>query len=305
MEQHLPQYQHFIAPQPRESSERYVPTPAEKLYRAVGDRIQNSVDRLCLAAKHNPLETFFAQAEDSLIDNYNAIQTTRANIEHIGELDLGKSIRLDLYEKLLPQLLFLPGLFDYRATNLPAKALRERLIDYDGVYGLVTEHLPSAIHQFSQLSPGSEQASLIGSINELTALALYNRSQDANVLALPTLPRRDEKGKIDIQYYSYINNRPRHANFQVKSNILTEERIFGVRTLTGADLGNSTDNQFWPMPGKIKTARALTQEIRGTATDEQSTVLDQIVSHINDIALRELEVSRKPEPPFNLIKHSV
>lgn len=295
MEQFSPPNQWNI-PQPRVSFERQGSKPAEKLYHAMGDYIQDSVNRLRLSAKHNPLGTFVAQAEDLLTINHNIIAATRERIDAIGGLNLGRAIRMDLYEKLLPQLLFLPGLFSYRATNKPARELREHLINHDSVYGLVADYLPATIHQFDQDNWSNESAELVGSINELTTLGMYSRSQDANRTALPTLPKRDEYRKIDVQYYSYIDDGPRYANLQVKSSKNAEKRVFGIRTLTGADLGNSATNQFWPPYTKMQTARAIIQEVNGLATDEQIATLDRVESHINTIAIAELGA------PFNLIK---
>jgi hypothetical protein len=258
----------------------------------MGDQLQHSVDVLRLSARHNPLNIFVEHTEQLLVDTDATIQTARAQINEEGGINLNDEIRIDLYRNLLPQLLSLPGLFDYPANNAPARALREKLISYDGVYGLVTEHLPVAVDLFDHLVKDSGQDDMIGSINELTALALYNRAQNTNALALPTLPRKDSTDKIDIQYYSYIHNQPAIADLQVKSNVLAEKRIFGVRTLTGNDLGNSQHNYFWQQSEdrrlKAVTARALIQEINGTASEQQSATLDRIEQHINSIAMQEL-----------------
>ncbi|MFS8120381.1 MAG: hypothetical protein ACMG55_18120, partial [Microcoleus sp.] len=128
------------------------------------------------------------------------------------------SCRANLYKNLADQLSLLPAMFSQKVNNYDAHRVRKQLISGDGMYGIIGEVLENAFTEIQVANSSIEHRGLVGYINELTAIALLNRNQNSNFVALPSLPSDDILKKVDIDVFHYQSNMPQKVGFQVKTS---------------------------------------------------------------------------------------
>ncbi|MEO5950304.1 MAG: hypothetical protein ABIQ04_02550 [Candidatus Saccharimonadales bacterium] len=123
-----------------------------------------------------------------------------------------------------------------------------------------------------------------GVLNEQTALALLNRTQNCNKLAVPASTSADFLLKTDINYLYIPNDRKTYvSNIQVKSSDkynLDQEAPKNGFVVSGIDLGNFNNN--------FRAARLILRELNGTATTKDSVNLDAIHGNFMEIVAERL-----------------
>lgn len=285
-------------PTPRPHSEyRRFKSSDERLYYFACDQLEANANQLNIVAERSTFETFMQYSDELLTSSHQLLNSTIDQLETSNDpnLDLGYRRRIDLYRCLLPQILLLPGVFKFSNDNPRANELREYLIDREGIYGLVVQHLADSLDLFYEKGVSDrDKGLLVGDINESTACALLNRSQAADWVALPALIDKDIYGRIDIHCYTLTDDSLAQGDLQIKSSPIARKRIHNIRTLNGADLGNSYHNPFWYTPGRLKTARALVREVNGLTNHKTKYTLARIENHVTTIARREITAAPSP-----------
>ena len=201
-----------------------------------------------------------------------------ASYDHTGNL-------VDYYQLITKQWL----LEDIVAARLSfgtdaGHEIRRQVVD--GFYGLIGELLESALGDLSEhLGVGheTEKAELTGVINELTALALLNRRQIPEVVALPSffVAERYNSSDIDLLIYQKDDNGIRvfrQYPIQVKSSPrerTADEVPESVVLISAKDMDNLFENNV-----SFPTARRILEELNGTISDEDLAKLNQTCSKL-------------------------
>lgn len=150
---------------------------------------------------------------------------------------------------------------------------KERHDIINGVSGVTVDILTDALTMFdaSRDFP-TERAELLGVINEQTALALLNRTQDPKRLALPPYSADDMLRQVDIEYFMRRRGELHHVTIQVKSNpplaLQQSLRQRGVILITARELGNLNTSK--------ETARLLVEENQHGLEPADTSQLDNL-----------------------------
>lgn len=101
---------------------------------------------------------------------------------------------------------------------------REQLVN--GTYGMSAHMIRNAIDEYDSMSPHADKELLRGAIQEQTFIALFNREQRRNRLAVPSATYDDLCNRIDADVWSLRDRQtePFYMPVQVKSSRRYNER---------------------------------------------------------------------------------
>ncbi len=224
----------------------------EVRYVSIGSEIELVQDRLRTRTStlNGAWDMYFDAYKDGL-EHYVHTQAEQLRCHDSASVDL--HYRAQLHAELIDQHVLLPILFSANVDDYESLALRRKLIQRDGMYGIIAGQVESVYEASARVLRQSEDASiLIGLLSEETSLAVANLKQNANAVALPALPYDDWSGNTDLLFYGYEQKTPVIYRRHVKSN---EQLAKGVRNdptcIGGVALGNSALSHHWrPSGGK-------------------------------------------------------
>ncbi len=196
------------------------------------------------------------------------------------------SCRATLYKNLADQLSLLPVMFSQRADNYDALKIRKQLISVDGIYGIVGGVLENVFTEIQTANSDIEHRGLVGLDNELAAIALLNRGQGSNFVALPSVPSDDHLNKIDIDVFHYQSNQPHKVGFQVKTSSRWVPEVDDVPIINAFMLGNTRGSYHARSSKDFNSTQAIIREINGVATDEDKQTLDARCIFLHDQLFR-------------------
>lgn len=118
----------------------------------------------------------------------------------------------------------------------------------NGICGVAVERLGEALVDYDNAQTTEELNQLYGICQELTVLAMMNRSQSPSMLAVPSSRFEDTRRKTDLQLYHMIKDRSYSIRVQVKSSV-PEALIDDIRpthgfVVVGSDINNK--RQLYP-----------------------------------------------------------
>lgn len=182
--------------------------------------------------------------------------------------------RAEVYKTVADQLILLPHLFNYPVDNSEARAIRRKLIDDAGLYSLYVPHLEESLNVVAKDAAPIVKQQMIGLANELTALALVNFDQSANMAGLPALPLDDMVNDEDLRVYHYRGKQAVKRPRQVKSNELMAQRLHSLETLIGGmAMGNNHASPIWrgihSHRGPFVTAETIIGHVNNEGISEQ------------------------------------
>lgn len=159
--------------------------------------------------------------------------------------------------------------------------LRREIVD--GLYGAVAEILEDALDKYDTVGDDPKEiASLTGIINELTVLALLNRRQVPERIAIPSDISADLYNATDLNYF-VLNSRMeifRPYLIQVKTSSAS---IDSVKVPAGGIVvaaQHTLNEQF--RDTEFPTSRAIVAEVNAKQTDDQVEYLDWAVERFDN-----------------------
>lgn len=192
---------------------------------------------------------------------------------------------------------------------------RERRELVDGIYGSVAAILEEAIGLYDSADE-DEHSRLTGVINELTVLALLNRRQVPERLAIPSDTTSDLFNATDLEYFSFKKGKPIGSTYHVQ--VKTRQVLSSdVRMPIDGILVHAqhTLNQHG-QPISFPTSRAIVAEVNAKESDSQArhlaTAIEKLETQMNQgikkaDKIRDLIRSMPPEllETVNLSKNAV
>jgi hypothetical protein len=162
----------------------------------------------------------------------NTLESVRGN-EHI---DWVEYYRLAITSDYMEERILAPIVFKDKNLYIERKELA------NGICGVAVERLGEALIDYNNANTSEELNQLYGICQELTVLAMMNRSQSPSMLAVPSSRFEDTRRKTDLQLYHMIKDRSYSIRVQVKSSI-PEALIDTIRpthgfVVVGADINN-------------------------------------------------------------------
>lgn len=170
-------------------------------------------------------------------------------------------------------------------------AERRELVN--GLYGTVSGVLSEAMDLFDSSRPKShgEKKELTGVINELTALALLNRRQTPEHLAVPSDITSDLYHATDLEYYTFPkgSRTSKRYHVQVKSRLGSHSKIrtpLGGLVISAHHMRNKSHGDV-----SFPTARAIIQENNGTISEDEETHLTYAIGSFETYLAQEIAKS--------------
>lgn len=162
----------------------------------------------------------------------NTLESVRGN-EHI---DWVEYYRLAITSDYMEERILAPIVFKDNGLY------RERKELANGICGVAVERLGEALTDYDNATTSDELNQLYGICQELTVLAMMNRSQSPSMLAVPSSRFEDTRRKTDLQLYHMIKDRSYSIRVQVKSSI-PDALIDAIRpthgfVVVGTDINN-------------------------------------------------------------------
>lgn len=243
---------------------------------AQGDQVVTSlmrVDTTLRKARRNATEEDFSQLE-ALTESHLAKALEAAPYEK--GVDITDYFHLRIKHVLIKQLVYAHSAFSERSKF----ELRRELVD--GVYAYVAEVLEEALAMYDNATSDTDRERLTGAINELTALALLNRRQAPERLAVPSDVTADLYNATDLEYYTLTKGKeePTIYHIQVKTSSKNTKKVhmpLGGILVTEATMVNARSNtEIFP------TSRAIVADVNATDTSEQELHLQAALYHFEE-----------------------
>lgn len=183
--------------------------------------------------------------------------------------------RAKVFKTFTDQLVLLPQLFQYPIGDNDARAVRRSLIDDAGMYSLFASHIEQGLAILDSTNNRSVTRQIIGLANELTAMALINQPQSANLVALPALPIDDWVNGWDMRVLRYDQKTFVDHGRQVKSN---EHAPHGTayalhQLIGGIAMGNDYFSEMWkdmmPRRRNLVTAQTIVDHVNNENITEE------------------------------------
>lgn len=218
----------------------------------------------------------------------NTLEGVRGN-EHI---DWVEYYRLAITSDYMEERILAPIVF--RDKNL----YRERKELANGICGVAVERLDEALTDYDNANTSEELNQLYGICQELTVLAMMNRSQSPSMLAVPSSRFEDTRRKTDLQLYHMVKDRSYSIRVQVKSSI-PEALIDTIRpthgfVVVGTDINNK--RQVYPSQSSdgrrsrdLLVSRALVKlhESHEPLTKRENQILESSQKKLDGIVRKE------------------
>lgn len=134
-----------------------------------------------------------------------------------GEIDWVEYYRLAIASDYIEERALAPILFQEKGQY------PERKLLVNGICGITVNRLQDALADYDRANTAEEENQLYGVCQELTVLAMMNRSQSPSLLAVPSSRFEDRRRKTDIQLYHMIKDRAYTIRVQVKSSAAIDE----------------------------------------------------------------------------------
>lgn len=228
------------------------------------------------------LEELSTAAENYLAKTIDAVPLHRAP-------DLSDYFHLKIKHAMMRPIVFSESVF---ADKQDYERRRELV---NGLYGSVALILEEAIELFdsSKQKSRSERMELAGIINELTALALLNRRQTPEHLAIPSDITSDLYHATDLEYYMFPKGaqQSRHYHVQVKTRLGSSSRIrtpLGGLVISSYHMQNKSRDEL-----QFPTSRAIIEEVNGTIDDQTEAYLHAAIAHFESHLAEEIVKSDK------------
>lgn len=224
-------------------------------------RVDTTLRKIRNNASHEDLDKLEAIASDHLQEALTQTSTET-------KVDILDFFHLRIKLALIKQIIFAHAAFSSKDN------FKERSELIDGTYGLVGEVLEEALMAYDN-ALFAERPFLTGIINELTALALLNRHQSSEHLAVPSDVTADLYNATDIEYLTLTQEQEKaslyHIQVKTRDHSLKDIRMPSNGILiTASTMLNAVSHI-----GYFKTSRAIVAELNGTDTLAQTTHLTQ------------------------------
>jgi hypothetical protein len=175
------------------------------------------MDGQILAAQKNALRQTYAQIPDFTDEIATLTEYAQRTIAESDQADEG--LWTDYY-RLISQTLFLEQRLKAPLVLEKPRNWKEREQLVNGTYGMSAHMIREAIDEYDNMSPHADKELLRGAIQEQTFIALFNREQRRNRLAVPSATYDDLCNRIDADVWSLRDKQtePFYLPVQVKSS---------------------------------------------------------------------------------------
>lgn len=182
----------------------------------------------------------------------NTLEKVRGN-EHV---DWVEYYRLAITSDYMEERVLAPIVFKDKGLYKERKELA------NGICGVAVERLGEALVDYDNARTTEELNQLYGICQELTVLAMMNRSQSPSMLTVPSSRFEDTRRKTDLQLYHMIKDRAYTIRVQVKSSAAPDEVRDNSRpthgfVVVGAQLDNKRAVINRPHITDLALSRAL------------------------------------------------
>lgn len=196
-----------------------------------------------LVKRGQPLDQDYIDYQKNLA--LNTLERVRGN-EHI---DWVEYYRLAITSDFMEERVLAPIVFKDKGLYNERKELA------NGICGVAVERLGEALVDYDNAQTTEELNQLYGICQELTVLAMMNRSQSPSILAVPSSRFEDTRRKTDLQLYHMIKDRSYSIRVQVKSSI-PESLIDNIRPTHGfVVVGTNINNKRQLYPAQNRDER--------------------------------------------------
>lgn len=209
------------------------------------------------------------------------------NFEMIAESHLGEALKKSSYETaesiidyfhlkikhaLIKQIIFAYSAFSQREKF----DMRRKLVD--GIYGTISEILNEALAAYDS-APAEEIPHLTGIINELTTLALLNRRQVPERLAILSDITSDLYNASDLMYFTFTKGKEKSSSYhiQVKTRDVAESEVKVPADGILITENHTLNSKYAGFP----TSRAIVSEVNAIDTPEQEKHLANAVQTLD------------------------
>lgn len=176
----------------------------------------------------------------------NAASDTLEKVRGNERVDWVEYYRLAITSDYMEERVLAPIVFKEKGLYNERKELA------NGICGVAVERLGEALADYDNAQTTEELNQLYGICQELTVLAMMNRSQSPSMLAVPSSRFEDTRRKTDLQLYHMIKDRSYSIRVQVKSSI-PEALIDNIRPTHGfVVVGTNINNkrQLYPLQNR-------------------------------------------------------
>lgn len=155
-----------------------------------------------------------------------------------GDIDWVEYYRLAIASDYIEERALAPILFQEKGQY------PERKLLVNGICGVTVDRLQESLEDYELANTTEELNQLYGICQELTILAMMNRSQSPSLLAVPSSRFEDRRRKTDILLYHMIKDRAYTIRVQVKSSAAPDEVNDNSRPTHGfVVIGAQLDNK--------------------------------------------------------------